>query len=84
MLARIYESFPLVCTNCGKPMRIIAFITDSRTVVRILGHIDELAVPPAVSPCRDPPEWGDNVETSCLDPLAQHEPEYDFDQSAGW
>jgi hypothetical protein len=27
LLARIYEVLPLVCTRCGGPMRLIAFIT---------------------------------------------------------
>jgi hypothetical protein len=70
LLARIYEAFPLVCTRCGQPMRLIAFITDSHTVVRILDHIGEPTLPPALAPCRDPPESGDNPEAKCLDPLA--------------
>jgi len=32
LLARIYETLPLVCPNCHAPMRIIAFITDAGAV----------------------------------------------------
>ena len=37
----IYETDPLTCSECGEPMRIIAFITDPREVVKILEHIGE-------------------------------------------
>ncbi len=36
LMARIYESFPLVCPLCAHPMRIVAFITENRTNVRTL------------------------------------------------
>ena len=35
-IRKIYETDPLICTECGEPMRIIAFITDPREVVKIL------------------------------------------------
>ena len=31
-----YETDPLTCSECGEPIRIIAFITDPREVVKIL------------------------------------------------
>ena len=40
-IRKIYETDPLTCTECGEPMRIIAFITDPREVVKILEHIGE-------------------------------------------
>ena len=40
-IRRIFETFPLICTECGEQMRIIAFITDSREVAKILEHIGE-------------------------------------------
>jgi len=35
-IRKIYETDPLICTECGEPMRIIAFITDSLEVAKIL------------------------------------------------
>ena len=33
-IRNIYETDPLTCSECGEPMRIIAFITDSHEVAR--------------------------------------------------
>ncbi len=41
LLARLYESTPLVCPPCKADMQIIAFITDGGSVSRILKHIGE-------------------------------------------
>jgi hypothetical protein len=41
LLARLFESLPLVCPNCCADMRIIAFFTDAATVERILTHIGD-------------------------------------------
>ena len=40
-IRKIYETDPLTCSECGEPMRIIAFITDSHEVAKILEHIGE-------------------------------------------
>ena len=50
LLARIYEALPLVCSQCGSSMRIIAFITNSADVKRTLEHIGEVCEPPPLSP----------------------------------
>jgi hypothetical protein len=55
MLARLFESLPLTCPNCGADMCIIAFITDSAPVEWILTHIGEPPRPPEVAPARGPP-----------------------------
>jgi hypothetical protein len=39
LLARIYETLPLVCPMCQSPMRIIAFITEGSSVREILNHL---------------------------------------------
>jgi hypothetical protein len=39
LIARIYEVFPLTCPMCGGQMRIIAFITYSADIAKILEHI---------------------------------------------
>ena len=55
LLARIYESAPLACPQCGSDMRIIAFVTDGVSVRGILEHIGEPADPPRIAPAR--PTW---------------------------
>jgi len=49
-LARIYEVFPLRCPRCGKPMRIIAFVTDSGSITRILAYLGEPTKAPYIAP----------------------------------
>ena len=90
LLARIYETLPLVCPNCQSPMRIIAFITDAGTVRKILDHLGESAQPPRIAPARGPPLWeaaaalehaGNDSE---WDVSAQPAPEFEFDQRNAW
>jgi len=50
LIARIYEVFPLVCKHCGTEMRIIAFVTETAFVTRILAHIGEPTNAPVLSP----------------------------------
>ena len=57
LLARIYEVNPLICSNCGQEMEIIAFITTPKEVYKILDHIGEPTKSPPLSPARDPPGW---------------------------
>jgi hypothetical protein len=45
LLARLYESAPLACPPCGADRRIIAFVTESVSVRRILEPIGEPAQP---------------------------------------
>jgi hypothetical protein len=88
LLARIYEAFPLTCPQCGAEMQIIAFITEAVDVRAILEHIGEPATPPRIASARGPPKWyedsaQDSVDAEdCLpgDPLAQPEPECEYDQ----
>jgi hypothetical protein len=73
-------------------MRIIAFVTETAPVQRILGHIGEPCTPPRIAPARGPPSWEEDEaeavfldEERCLgDPLAEPEPEYEFDQRVTW
>jgi hypothetical protein len=84
-LARIYETLPLTCPGCGAETRIIAFITASVDVRRILEHIGEPATPPRIASARGPPEWYEgssedsiDAETFILgDALAHPKPEYE-------
>jgi hypothetical protein len=85
LLARLLQSRPLVCPNCGADMRIIAFITDVAPIERILDHIGEPAEPPRISPARGPPAWEDAPEpTPDWDLLGQPEPGIAFDQRIAW
>ena len=58
-IARIYEVFPLLCPMCGGQMRIIAFITHSADIRRILDHIEVASKPPRIGSARGPPLWQD-------------------------
>jgi hypothetical protein len=52
LLARIYEVLPLRYRRCGEPMRLIAFVTDSGSITRILAYLGEAATrsPPGEDP----------------------------------
>ena len=87
LLARLYESTPLVCPICNADMRIVAFVTDSDSVRQILEYVGESADPPRISPARGPPAWEAEVEVESLslyDPVVQPEPDFQFDQTQGW
>ena len=59
LIARIYEVFPLICPHCGGTMRIIAFITFSADIHKILEHIGVAPEAPRITPARGPPLWDD-------------------------
>lgn len=60
LMARIYEVFPLLCPICGGQMRVIAFITHSADIRRILDHIGAASAPPHIAPARGPPGCYEN------------------------
>ena len=35
----MYNADPLVCTGCGGPLKIVAYITDELSIRRILDHL---------------------------------------------
>jgi hypothetical protein len=39
LLRKILEVDPLACPRCGQEMRIVAFITEPKTIDRILDHL---------------------------------------------
>ena len=86
LIARIYEVFPLVCWHCRAEMRIIAFVTDTASVARILEHIGEPTRAPVLSPARGPPTWDEGFDqTPVFDPAsAAPEPVFEFDQRVAW
>jgi hypothetical protein len=85
LLARLFESLPLSCPNCGADMRIVAFVTAAAPVQRILAHIGEHTEPPPIAPARGPPGWDDDLgPMPDWDLLAQPEPDIEFDQRVSW
>ena len=67
-------------------MRILAFVTDTASVTRILQHLGEPVQPPPVSPARGPPEWAAPFDQSpAFDPsAAEPAPSFEFDQTLSW
>jgi hypothetical protein len=85
LLARLFESLPLVCPNCGADMRIIAFVTEAAPVKQILTHIGEPPRPPPISPARGRPAWDVAAEQPPdWDLFGQPEPDSQFDLRIGW
>lgn len=63
LIKKIYEIDPLVCTKCGGKMEIIAFITEGKTIRKILDHIG-MTRPAERAPPREPqpsapPSWSE-------------------------
>ena len=91
--ARIYEAFPLACAKCGAEMRIVAFITEAPTVQRILDYPSASPLCHRGSPQRadlrhgrkrtPAPSFSMNRDFRAT-PLAQPEPDYEFDQCLTW
>lgn len=92
LIARIYEVFPLLCSNCGGQMRLIAFITHSADIRQILDHIGVDSQPPHIAPAHGPPLWeGCDAQ---VDDAVQIEPDwglaaqpasdYEVDQRINW
>lgn len=81
-----------VCPICGGQMRIIAFITHSADIRRILNHIGVDSEPPRITPARGQTLWDDcdaqmdeGVEVGTdWDLVAQPEPDYEVDQRVNW
>jgi len=93
LIARIYEVFPLLCPICGGQMRIIAFITISADIHKILEHIGVDPEAPRIAPARRPPLWddcgaqetGEGAEAlPDRDLAAQPAPDYSTDQRTTW
>jgi hypothetical protein len=39
MIRKVYEVDPMICSQCGGSMKVVAFLTDSAVVDRIIGHL---------------------------------------------
>ena len=85
LLARLLESLPLTCPNCGADMRIVAFVTEAAPVQRILAPIGEHTEPPPIAPARGPPGWDDDLGSMPdWDRIKQPAPDVEFDQRVSW
>jgi hypothetical protein len=49
LIAKVYEVDPLLCPRCGERMTVVAYVTDSFVVRRILEHLG-LSPPPREKP----------------------------------
>ena len=50
LLARVYEVDPLVCPECGSPMKVIAIIQDPEEIKHILRHLVKVGrAPPGLN-----------------------------------
>jgi len=48
LISKVYQADPLVCKRCGGPLQIVAYITDTVAIRRILDHL-------GLSPPEKPP-----------------------------
>jgi hypothetical protein len=56
LLRRVFAVDDLTCADCGGARRLIARITESLVVHRILDHLELPSSPPPIAPARAPPE----------------------------
>jgi hypothetical protein len=57
LLKRTFDVDVLVCPTCRGRMRLVAMVTDPKSIARFLAGIGELAEVPSRSPSRGPPYW---------------------------
>jgi hypothetical protein len=84
---------PPLCPICSGQMRIIAFITHSSDIRKILDHIEVDSQQPHISAARGPQLWedsgdaqiGEGVEVQPdWDLAGQPAPDYEVDQRVNW
>lgn len=46
LIAKIYETDPMVCQKCSSPIKIVAVITDPVEVKKVLRHLIKIGKPP--------------------------------------
>ncbi len=55
-MKRVFDLEVLICPHCNGRRKLLAFITDSKVVRRILEHLGLTPDPPRMAPARSPPE----------------------------
>jgi hypothetical protein len=53
LIAKVFQADPLVCKRCAGPLQVVAYITDTVAIRRILDH---LGLSPPEKPPPDVPE----------------------------
>jgi hypothetical protein len=56
LMKRVFEIDVTKCKHCGGKVKIISFIMEKNTVVKILKHLNLPTEPPDIAPARDPPQ----------------------------
>lgn len=85
LIARIFETLPLICPHCGAEMEIIAFITETVPKRAILESVNEPSQPPVITAARGPPAWDEMAENPIdWEQIAQLEEEYQYNQDVAW
>ena len=56
LLARVFNIDISTCPLCGDKLKVIAAITDSNTIEKILSHLGLPTTPPTIAPARGPPQ----------------------------
>ncbi len=78
LISKVYEVNPLLCEHCGEELKLLAFITDSVSIRKILRHLGEAIQPPIVRQARGPPEESQDCPA---EEGIDAEYDYDFNQS---
>jgi len=74
--------FPLLCTDCGKPMRIIAFVPRWAPFNASSNISASPQRHPPIASARGPPHWEEDIDPRKGTNAALNDslPEYEFDQ----
>ena len=54
LIRRVYKTDPLICPACGGRLRIISFISEHKTIQRILQHLNRRTLPSRAPPGSTP------------------------------
>jgi hypothetical protein len=68
----------LICSRCGGPVRIVAFVIEAAPIRQILEHVGEPLEPPVLRPARGPPDEFFADQTICLDEQVNQD-RYEFE-----
>jgi hypothetical protein len=61
LLRRTFGLDPEICDRCGRPMKVVALVTEPESIARYLRHLGEPIDPPPLSPARGPPYYQSRV-----------------------